>query len=105
MYHLLGDIRQDDFVFEVTNHSLYSITVTWNLSHRARSMKQAGFIKNFQYIKDDTIVNSSLNENYTFSKLRPNFKYVVAGKVITNDNLTSPPTFLMSNSTEFTLPG
>lgn len=83
-----GDIKAGDFIFEVIDSNSSSITAGWTLNHRARSMKQAGFIKTFQYIINNNEY-PSMNESYTFSDLSPNTLYNIVGKLVTTDKVTS----------------
>ena len=66
-----------------------SITVSWTLNHRADSMKQAAFIKYFQYNISNNVIhrsNHTLKETFTFSDLQANTSYDITSRVVTNDN-------------------
>ena len=85
----------------MNGHNSSSITVSWILSLRAKSFKQAGFITRFSYIINDTVKHSSLDEQYTFTNLLPQTLYNVVGKLVTNDHVTTPLTnFVFYVSTE-----
>jgi len=86
-----GDIKARDFEFKVIDSNSSSITAGWDLNPRARSMKQAGFIKTFQYIINNN-AHSSLDENYTFTDLSPNSPYNIIGKLVTTDEVNPPLT-------------
>jgi len=88
---ITGDIQNDDINLAVSNSS----TIRWELSKRADSMIQAGFITGFQYLiidgeKEEMYNSSVISTLFTFSNLTVGHKYTVYGIVLTTDISSGP---------------
>ena len=64
-------------------------------------MKQAAFIRYFQYDIGDNVIHISEKENFTFSNLQADTPYYITGRVVTNDSKTNPlPEFHVNRTTD-----
>ena len=64
-------------------------------------MKQAAFIRHFQYDIGDNKIHTSEKENFTFSNLQADTYYDITGRVVTSDSKTNPlPGFHVSQTTD-----